>query len=122
MTVSSKSVADYFKEKMQFVGSRSSGSKTEIGETPQGGIGPRLEFWGHDEVEEGRGLRCGLGMGLLAKMSAAGAVTEIPVQADEISEWKGKKKEEKQRERKGKGDASHKPKRKGKNKAQIASG
>lgn len=124
LTVSSKSVADYFKEKMQLVGSRSLGSKSEIDETPRGGIGSLVEFWGDDEVGEGGGLRCGLGMGLLAKMSAAVAVTETPAQVEETSERKGKKKEEKQRKQKGEvgeGDASHKPKKKGKKKAQAAS-
>jgi len=124
LTVSSKCVAEYFKEKIQLVSLRSSGSKLEIDETPRGGIGSRLEFWGHDEVEEGGGFQCGLGMGLLAKMSAAVAVTEHFVQAEETSERKGKKKEEERGERKGgvgEGDASHKPKKKGKKKARIAS-
>ena len=102
---------------MQLVGSRSSGSKSEIDETHRGGIGSRLAFWGRDEVEEGGGSRCGLGMGLLAKMSAAGAAIEISAQTEEKFEWKGKRKEENWRKEKGdvgQGDASHKPKKKGK--------
>ena len=121
LTVSSKSVADYFKEKMQLAGSKPSGSKTKTDEMPRGGIGSRLEIWGHGEVEEGGGLRCGLGMGLLAKMSAAGAATEISAQAEETAEWRGKKKEEKRRSGDGEGEAGHKPKKKGKKRAQTIS-
>ena len=124
LTVSSKSVADYFKEKMQLVDSKHSSSKTQIDETPRGGIGSRLGFWGNDEIEEGGGSRCGLGMGLLAKMSVSGAVAEIVAQVGETSERKEMRKEEKRRKRRserGEGEASHKPKQKRGKKAQRAS-
>ena len=115
LKVSSKSVADYFKEKMRLVASKSSGSGTETDEAPRGGIGSRPKHWSRGEVEEGGGLRGGLGMGLLAKMSAAEAVMEVFAQAEETPEGKGKKK--KHRSEDDEGDVKHKPKKKGKKKA-----
>jgi len=120
LTVSSKSVADYFKQKMRLVVSKPSGSGMETDEAPRGGIGSRPKVCNHDEVEEGGGLHGGLGMGLLAKMSAAEGVTEIFAR-EEAPEGKGKTKDRKRWSEDGEGEVSHKPKKKGKKKAQMAS-
>ena len=122
LTVSSKSVADYFKEKMRLVISKSSDPETEVGEASRGGIGSRPKFCGHDGTEEGGGLRSGLGMGLLAKMSTAETVTGGSAQGEK-PEGKGKKREERKcRSEDGEGEANHKPKKKGKKKAQTIRG
>ena len=79
LKVSSTSVADYFKEKMRLTVSKPSGSETEADEVSRGGIGSRLKSCGRDGTEEGGGLRGGLGMRLLTKMSAAEAGMETSV-------------------------------------------
>ena len=123
LKVSSKSVADYFKEKMRQVVSTPLGSETEADEASGGGIGSRPEFRGHDELE-GEGIRGGLGMRLLAKMSAAEAMTEVstreekPVGKVQKREGRGKRKH---RTEDGKREATHQPKR-GNQKAQTVSG
>lgn len=120
LTVSSKSVADYFKEKMRLVVSKPRCSETEIDEAPRGGIGFRLILCDNNEVEEDGGLRGGLGMGLLSKTSATETLTETTLQEETP---KGKeKREEKRKERKhwsegGEGEVNRKPKKTGKRKA-----
>jgi len=122
LTVSSKSVADYFKEKMRHIVSKPSGSETEADGAPRGGIGSRLEFRGHDEVEGG-GVHGGLGMRLLAKMSAAEAMTQISTQEEiptgnvQGREGRGKRKHQTED---GKGEATHQQKR-GNRKARTVS-
>jgi len=101
LIVSSKSVADYFKEKMRLVASTPSGTGAEADETPRGGIGSRPKFYGHDGTEEGRGLRNGVDF--LAKISVAETGTEVSVQ-EETPEGKGKKKERKKRKRRSEDD------------------
>lgn len=121
LTVSSKSVADYFKEKMRHVVSKPSGSETEADEASRGGIGSRPEFRGHDELE-GEGIRGGLGMRLLAKMSAAEAMTEISTEekpAGKVQEREGRGKK-KHRTEDGKREATHQSKR-GNRKARTVS-
>lgn len=125
LRVSSKSVADYFKEKMRLIVSKPSGSETEADESFRGGIRPRFKFCGHDEIEEDGGLRGGLGMRLLAKMSAAETVTESSAQ-EEIPEGEGKEREGRERRKRrsedSEGEASYKPKRGRHQKAQKVSG
>lgn len=120
LTVSSKSVADYFKQKMRLVVSKPSGSGMETDEAPRGGIGSRPKVYNRDEVEEGGGLHGSLGMGLLTKMSATGGGTEISMR-EEAPEGKGKTKERKRWSEDDEGEVSHKPKKKGKKKAKMAS-
>ena len=119
LTVSSKSVADYFKEKMRHVVSKPSGSETEADEIPRGGIGSRPEFGGYDELEGG-GIRGGLGMRLLARMSAAEATTDIFTQketpAGKVQDREGRRKKKRRTE----GEATHRPK-KGSTKARTVS-
>ena len=111
LRVSSKSVADYFNEKMRLTVSKPSGSGTEADEASRSGIGSRLKFCGHDGIEEGGRLHGGLGMRLLAKMSAAETVTETFVQ-EETPEGEGEGREKrKRRSEDSKGEASHKSKR-----------
>ena len=118
LTVSSKSVADYFKEKMRHIISKPSDSETEADETPRG-IGSRPGFGGHEELE-GEGVRGGLGMRLLARMSAAEAMMEISTPretpAGKAPEREGRGK----RKRRVEGEATHQPK-KGNLKARTAS-
>lgn len=120
LTVSSKSVAEYFKEKLRLAASKPSGSEADIDETPRGGIGSRSEFRRHDEVEDG--FRGGLGMGLLAKMSRGEVVTEI-LEQEETPGGRGKNEVEKKKRRceDGEGEVNRKPKTKGKKKALTAS-
>ena len=114
LTVSSKSVADYFKEKMRHVFSKPLGPETEVDEVSRGGIGSRLNSCDYGEVEEGGGLRGGLGMRLLARMSVTEAVTVNSVQ-EETPEGKGKGEREREkrkcRSKDNKGEAGCKPKR-----------
>lgn len=123
LKVSSTSVAEYFKEKMRLTVSKPSGSETEADEVSRGGIGSRLKSCGHDGTGEVGGLRGGLGMRLLTKMSVTEAGTETSVQ-EETPEGKGKEGEDrgkrKHRSEDTKGEASHKPKR-GYKKAQKVS-
>ena len=123
LTVSSKSVADYFKEKMQLAAPKPSDSGMEIDEAPRGGIGSRLESWGRDEIEEGEGLHAGLGMDLLAKMSATRATAETLAQQETPGESRKKKaerREKKHRNEDGGGEVNRKPKKKVKNRAPAA--
>jgi hypothetical protein len=122
LTVSSKTVADYFKEKMESVVSKPSGFETMTDEAPRGGIGSRLGV--RNEAEEDRGLCGSLGMGLLAKMSTSGAVAET-FTPDEAPGGKEKQKEGKNGGRRcgddNEGEIHHKSKKKGKKRKQVAS-
>ncbi|KAF9647837.1 hypothetical protein BDM02DRAFT_3187660 [Thelephora ganbajun] len=113
LTVSSKSVADYFKEKMRPVVLKPLGFEMGTNEGPRGGIGSWLNIRSHDKVEEGGRLCGGLGMGLLVKMSAAEATTEIFVQEE--------RRKRKHRSEDDEGEVEHKPKKKGIKRAQTAS-
>jgi hypothetical protein len=123
LTVSTKSVTEYFKERMGLVVSKPKSFDMVTDEEPRGGIGSRPKVCALDEVEEGRGLRGGLGMGLLAKMSAAEAAGEVSIQG--IPEGKDKRKEARiGRESCSEGDeteARHRSRRKGKRRAKVAS-
>jgi len=120
LRVSSKSVADYFKEKMRLAVLKPPGSGTVVDEASGGGIRSRLKFCGHNGIEEDGGSHGGLGMRLLAKMSAAETVTgnskqEETPEGEERGRAKGKR-----RSGDGKGEASRKPK-KGHKRAQKVS-
>jgi hypothetical protein len=116
LTVSSKSVADYFKEKMRFVVSKSTGSETVTGEAPRGGIGFQLKVFSCDEVEEDGGLRGGLGISSRAKMSTTTTLMEMFAQ-NEKPEGEGKKR----RSEGDEGEMSRKPKKKSKKKSHAVS-
>jgi len=120
LRVSSKSVADYFKEKMRLTVLKPPVSGTVVDEASGGGIRSRLKFCGHNGIEEDGGLRDGLGMRLLAKMSAAETVTGNSKQ-EETPEGEEKEREKGKRQSgDGKGETSRKPKR-GHKKAQKVS-
>ena len=124
MTVSTKSVAEYFKEKMGLAVSKSEGFEMVTGEAHNGGIGSRPRVGSCDEVE-GDGVLCtGLGRELLAKMSAAEVMTEVPAQ-EETPGGKDKRTNERDgrnyRTEDGGGEMSHKPKKKGKKSARVTS-
>ena len=104
---------------MRVVAPEPSSLETKTDEALRGGIGSRLGFWGHDEVEEGRGLYSGFGMGLLAKMSSAEAVTENLPQRE--TSRRREKKKKKRRSEDSEGDVNRKPKKKGKNHTLVAS-
>jgi Pin2-interacting protein X1 len=114
LTVSSMSVADYFKEKMRLVVSKPPGSETETDEALRGGIGSRLKLWGRDEAEEDEGLRNGIGMGSIPKISATewGAM-ETPLQED--------RKESKRRSKGGEDEMNRKSKKKDRKRARATS-
>ena len=114
LTVSSKSVADYFKEKMRLVLSKPSGSETGLDGTPRAGIGSQSEPWSHDRVGESGELSGGLGMGLLAKMSMAGGTTETLARAEETPGGKGVKREQKEKRKRRREDGEGKTDRKSK--------
>ena len=103
--------------------SKSSGFETVTDEAPRGGIGSRPNVCDLGEVKEGERPRGGLGMGLLAKMSAADTVAEIFTQ--EIPGGKDKKKEEgtgrKPCGEGEEGEVRHRARRKGKSRVKVAS-
>jgi len=122
--VSSKSVADYFKDKMRAVISKPRYSETETDEAPRGGIGSRPTFRGREEVEEDDGLCGGFSRGLLSKMSAAKTFAETFVQGETPKrEGKGKRKEERKcRSGNGEGEVNHKKGKTNKTKELTPSG
>lgn len=119
LTVSTKSVAEYFKEKMGLVIPKSEGFGTVTNEAHNGGIGSRPRVGSCDEVERDGVLCVGLGRELLAKMSAAEVITEIPRQEETPGGGdKGMNERGYWTEDKG-GEMSRRPKKKGKKSAQV---
>lgn len=100
---------------MRLVVSKPEGSETATDEVPpRGGIGSRLKVCSYDEVEEGGGLRSGLGAGSRAKMSSAADVMGLFVQKDTLG---GKDKE--RRPADDEGEMNRRQKKKGKKRTQV---
>jgi len=99
--------------------SKPPGSGTVVDEASGGGIRSRLKFCGHDGTEEDGGLRGGLGMRLLAKMSAAETATGNPKQEETPGGEEKEREKGKRRSGDGKGEPSRKRKRGHKNAQKV---
>jgi len=102
---------------MRLVVSKPGGSETIVDEVPRGGIGSQLKVYSYDEIEEGGGLRGGLGMGSRASVPTTTAVMEMFAQ----KETPGGKEKKHWSEDIDEAETSHKPKKKGKRRARVAS-
>lgn len=116
LMVSSKTVGDYFKEKMRLITSKPLSFESMTDEAPRGGIGSRLEVHSRNDAEEGGELRDSLGRSLLAKMTSM----------QEIPGGKGEQKERSEKKRKSGGnrgaeDQARVPKKGSRKRTQVAS-